>query len=47
MRSATWCYVYDRNHFVGVTVASVLQIDSKVVATRETVRPGLAWLHPS
>lgn len=37
MCSAT--YVYDRNHFVGVMVASVLQIDSKAVAARKTVRP--------
>lgn len=39
MCSATWCHVYDRDHFVGMPVASVLQIDSKVVAARKAVRP--------
>ncbi|MCK9367561.1 MAG: hypothetical protein M0P72_10490 [Metallibacterium scheffleri] len=34
-----WAVNYDGDHFVGVPVASVLQIDSKVVAARNTVRP--------
>ena len=39
MCSATWCYVYDRDRFVGVPMASVLQIDSTVVAARKAGRP--------
>lgn len=39
MCSVIWCYVYDRDHFVGVPMSSVLQIDSKVVAARKPVRP--------
>ena len=34
-----WAVNYDRDHFVGVPVASVLKIGSKVVAARNTVRP--------
>jgi hypothetical protein len=40
--SSTWCYVYDRNHFVAVPVGSVLQIDSGVVAARKAVPPPAA-----